>query len=372
MYRIISCALLQLRNISNLVFSDFLIRMPASGDKSKDDLPDVPEGDGNIAAVPSAPVNQNVNSYLKAELKKISSAAEKKLSKQMVDFQNKAAERQSEANANLLSQMKKFVGQITKKKETTVKPATEVSHEEVETAFNSQSDTEDEDDEDEEGDAKTEPFKIPKIRKHVPDSKQIGYFARARNMGPDDAKDDWTKSNPSKLVEHYTGHPSAEMFKAHDVDPELVGELKYESSKAQEKNLKVMEGIHGAASAAISSVMVKITDMASNLKDASIYFQDGSDEDPVTEAIKVLEDAQDELTKEIAPVVNDVLKLTASGFNKCLVARRKQFLDLPSLKKRKVNNRVQLLKPEKNKLFGGDLSTVAKALRDEHTVTIVV
>ena len=370
MYRIISCALLQLRNISNLVFSDFLIRMPASGDKSKDDLPDVPEGDGNIAAVPTAPVNQNVNSYLKAELKKISSAAEKKLSKQMVDFQNKAAERQSEANANLLSQMKKFVGQITKKKETTVKPATEVSHEEVETAFNSQSDTED--DEDEEGDAKTEPFKIPKIRKHVPDSKQIGYFARARNMGPDDAKDDWTKSNPSKLVEHYTGHPSAEMFKAHDVDPELVGELKYESSKAQEKNLKVMEGIHGAASAAISSVMVKITDMASNLKDASIYFQDGSDEDPVTEAIKVLEDAQDELTKEIAPVVNDVLKLTASGFNKCLVARRKQFLDLPSLKKRKVNNRVQLLKPEKNKLFGGDLSTVAKALRDEHTVTIVV
>ena len=76
---------------------------------------------------------------------------------------------------------------------------------------------------------------------------------------------------------------------------------------------------------------------------------------------------QDDLSKDVVPLVKAAVQMAAIGVNKAAAARRQQYVDAtPPVKGAMA--RLKKLRPEDNWLFGGKVGELAKAMRDESTV----
>ena len=93
-----------------------------------------------------------------------------------------------------------------------------------------------------------------------PGEDDVRLWLEARRMSEGFAEDDWKKVRVSKLVDFYSGHADAKMFKAMEADPE-VG-VRYETEKAAEKHSKELEGLAGAAAGAMTNAMTKVMEVS--------------------------------------------------------------------------------------------------------------
>ena len=104
-------------------------------------------------------------------------------------------------------------------------------------------------------------FKAQKMQRFAPAEEETQWWAEARRMSESFGDDDWKKVKVTRLVDFYSGHAEAKVFKALEADPE-VG-IRFDSEKNAEKHSKEMESLVSAAAGALTRAMSSITSVRS-------------------------------------------------------------------------------------------------------------
>jgi len=206
-----------------------------------------------------------------------------------------------------------------------------------------------------------EVFDREKDKKLVPSEDQLERWRKARKLGPEFNDADWCKVGVKRLVEKLTGHGSCKPFQAMDADPEIP--LAWPTDKDADIKMKECEVLAGAMGMASTKLMEKITEAVGA---CAINYQEFSDhrkvmEDPRFDAMMAIQDVQDCMIKELAPVAENLLKLSAATANKAVLFRRSLY---QKGVKRSQKDRVSKMIPGNKRLFGGKLADMCKALKD--------
>ena len=230
-----------------------------------------------------------------------------------------------------------------------------------------------ENDQDQEEKEMEEDFSFGKetSRSLAPDDKQVIYWKSYRKVSEDHDEEAWQKINCNKLVSYYTGNKGAKEFKCHEKDMDAP-DLKYDNVKVSEKALKGQEMFHGAIGMAVTNIMVTVEDMIANMKDAASDFL-GSKEmaDPRQDASDLCLDMQDVLAKQISPHLDNIAKMSAIGYNKALIARRNQYIDMVPGNRKQLKDKLRKMAPSDGYVFGGKIEKLAKAYKNESMVCLI-
>ena len=185
-------------------------------------------------------------------------------------------------------------------------------------------------------------------------------------------EDEWRKAHKAwRLVDKYTGHKSAQPFKAHEKDVEMF-ELDLVSQKDKvktEKILKEHQGLHGGMGANVTGIMVACEDMDKTLRDTWKFFKEGVHEDgaPIDykkETLQFITDLHASVDKEFAGELKKLVQMAAKGFNSALEERRTIYINSARSAKM-AKERLGKLQPADAKLFGGKAGELSKAMKDE-------
>ena len=113
--------------------------------------------------------------------------------------------------------------------------------------------------------------------------------------------------------------------------------------------------------------------LATSFQAAKKGFSNGVDghgekiEDYQMEAVRFSEDMLSAINKDIGPHLKQLLHLAAIGYNKSLLDRRDLYCNVTN-KNKGARERLQRLRPVEHKLFGGNVGSLNKALKDEGQV----
>ena len=169
-------------------------------------------------------------------------------------------------------------------------------------------------------------------------------------------EDEWRKARKAwELVDRYTGHETAQPFKAHEKDVELW-ELPPSLQRCRmEKILEEHQKLHGGIGANVTGVIVACEGMEETLRKAWIRFKEGVDDEgsPVDykkEILQFIIDLHSVVDKKFAGVLEKLGQMSASGFNSTLEVRRAIYIHLVELG---AKERLRKLQPADTKLFGG-------------------
>ena len=163
------------------------------------------------------------------------------------------------------------------------------------------------------------------------------------------------------------------LFQSHLKDPELA-DLKYAGKLVAEKHMKQQEGFFGASGSVGTYLMVELEDLLRSVNAATVSFTSGEIDgkkidDPFAEGAGFALDIKDVLTKRMAPAVKNLVRLSVAGCSKSVLARRELYQLMVS-KERGGREWLKRLQPAENKLFGGKVPGLTKALRDGDQVII--
>ena len=203
----------------------------------------------------------------------------------------------------------------------------------------------------------------PKRRFEVSEAQQDSWRS-IRRMSDDWSEEDWKLLKASKIALAYTGHKSAKQFRALPMDTEAPA-LRFETAKTTEKVLKEQEQLLGAAGAAALQVVSFATEVSSAVKKLEKdVVAEKEDFASLQEAVvDMLQDTQHKM-KEVSDHAERIAKLVATGFNKSILARRKQVTQSVPSEKKILVAKMSKLVPSEVGLFGGKIPVIAKAQRD--------
>ena len=211
------------------------------------------------------------------------------------------------------------------------------------------------------------------LKKVKPLPAQLQYWSEAREFRNQYHKDACKKVLTIKLVTLYTGDIDVKPFQSHLEDPELA-DLKDSDKLAAGKHMKQQEGLFGVFGSIGTYLMVELEDLLRSVNAATISFNlgeiDGKKiDDPFAEGARFALDIKNVLTKRMAPAVKNLVRLTAAGYSKNVLARRELYQFMVR-KEKGARERLKRLQPAENKLFGGKVPGLTKALRDGDQVII--
>jgi len=302
---------------------------------------------------PPAPATVNLNDILREEIAPIFKNMQDQLGQQMRANAAAEVEARERMKADLLqehSRLQKRVGAMLEEdlKRAPAKPRDllgEADNDETEAS----------------GEEEDFPVQGQASKRIKPDEEDKKLWLETRRMSDEFPEEDWKKVKVSKLMDFYSGHADAKVFKALEADPE-VG-LRYDSDKAAEKHSKEMESLVGAAAGALISAMRQVLMVVKGSTENCKQFG-GNQEmpDAKEQAIVALEDVQGALTQNVAPVLQHTLRMMASAANKAVMYRRK--LHINAVKGQSGKDRLAKLQPGDNSLFGKKVSTLIKSMSD--------
>ena len=197
---------------------------------------------------PPAPATVNLNDILREEIAPIVKNMQDQLSQQLRANAAAEVEARERMKADLLqehSRLQKRVGAMLEEdsKRAPAKPRDllgEADNDETEAS----------------GEEEDFPVQGQASKRIKPDEEDKKLWLETRRMSDEFPEEDWKKVKVSKLMDFYSGHADAKVFKALEADPE-VG-LRYDSDKAAEKHSKEMESLVGAAAGALTSAMRQV------------------------------------------------------------------------------------------------------------------
>ena len=141
---------------------------------------------------------------------------------------------------------------------------------------------------------------------------QVEAWTYSRKLSQEWGDENWKQLKASNLVSLYSGHQTAKLFRAHDMDTEAPA-LKFESAKTAETNMKGQEQLLGAIGAAATHVLSLVTDIASAVK--KMEKDVGAKQDDLAsfqeKAVFMLKDTQDGL-KELTSHSEKIVKTRSS------------------------------------------------------------
>ena len=89
-----------------------------------------------------------------------------------------------------------------------------------------------------------------------PNDEDKKLWLETRKMSDEFPEEDWKKVKVTRLVDFYSGHAEAKVFKAFEADPE-VG-IRYDTEKSADKHSKELESLVGAAAGALTNAMRQV------------------------------------------------------------------------------------------------------------------
>ena len=205
------------------------------------------EEQSNKGPAPITPPTYNISDMFRAEVGPMVKKMVDQLSQQMKDSASAEEEARQKLRSELFQEQQKLqkrVGAMLEE-DTRKKPnggfdearddADEISGEEEDFSF----------------------IQRQAARRVEPDEEDKKLWMETRRMSKEFSEDDWKKVKVTGLVDYYSGHADAKVFKALEADPE-VG-IHYDSERTAEKHSKELEGLVGAAAGALTSAMSKVT-----------------------------------------------------------------------------------------------------------------
>ena len=153
-----------------------------------------------------------------------------------------------------------------------------------------------------------------------------------------------------------------------------MADLKYAGKLVAEKHMKQQEGFFGASGSVGTYLMVELEGLLRSVNAAAISFTSGEIdgkkiEDPFAEGAGFALDIKDVLTKRMALAIKNLVRLSAAGYSKNVLERWELYQFMVS-KEKGAHEHLKRLQPAENKLFGGKVPGLTKALRDGDQVII--
>ena len=102
--------------------------------------------------------------------------------------------------------------------------------------------------------------------------------------------------------------------------------------------MKQQEGLFGAFGSVGTYLMIELEDLLRSVNSAAVSFTSGKIDgkkiyDPFAEGAGFALDIKNVLTKRVAPAVKNLVRLTAAGYSKNVLARRDLYLFMVSKEK---------------------------------------
>ena len=115
-------------------------------------------------------------------------------------------------------------------------------------------------------------------------------------------------------------------------------------------------------------------DLLRSVNSAAVSFTSGEIDgkkidDPFAEGAGFALDIKNVLAKRVAPAVKNLVRLTAAGYSKNVLARCELYQFMVS-KEKGAREHLKRLQPAENKLFGGKVPSLTEALRNGDEVII--
>ena len=205
------------------------------------------EEQSNKGPAPITPPTYNISDMFRAEVGPMVKKMVDQLSQQMKDSASAEEEARQKLRSELFKEQQKLQKRVGAMLEEDIRKKPNGGFDEAR------------DDEDEiSGEEEDFSFIQRQAARRVePDEEDKKLWMETRRMTKEFSEEDWKKVKVTRLVDYYSGHADAKVFKAMEADPE-VG-IRYDTERTAEKHSKELEGLVGAAAGALTSAMSKVT-----------------------------------------------------------------------------------------------------------------
>ena len=185
-------------------------------------------------------------------------------------------------------------------------------------------------------------------------------------------EDEWCRAWQTwKLVNKYTGHKTAQLFRVHEKDVEMfeLDSVTQKDKAKTEKILKEHQGLLGGIGTNVTGIMVACEGMDETLRVAQKFFKervhvDGTPIDYKKEVSEFIADLHTSVGEEFAGELKSLVEMSARGFNSALYERRTMYVSSAGSVKM-AKDRLGKLQPADGKLFGGKTDDLSKAMKDK-------
>ena len=139
-------------------------------------------------------------------------------------------------------------------------------------------------------------------------------------------EDEWCKAQKTwKLVNRYTGHKTAQSFRAHVKDVEMfkLDSVSQKDKVKTEKVLKEHQRVLGGIGANVMGIMVACESLDETLRSVQKFFKEGvyKDGTPINykkEVSKFIVDLHTSVGEEFTGELMNLVEMSARGFNNAL------------------------------------------------------
>ena len=193
------------------------------------------------------PPTVNLNDILREEISPMFKMMQDKLSQQLQANASAEVEAREKMRADLLQEQTKLQRRVGAMLEEDMKKSPPKPKELFREDHDESEASEDEEDFPVQGQAS---------KRIKPNDEDKKLWLETRKMSDEFPEEDWKKVKVTRLVDFYSGHAEAKVFKAFEADPE-VG-IRYDTEKSADKHSKELESLVGAAAGALTSAMRQV------------------------------------------------------------------------------------------------------------------